>query len=190
MKNISVFCGSSTGHDAIYAAQAKRLGVLLAEQDLQLVYGAGNVGLMGVIADAVLEKKGKVLGVIPQFLKDWEVAHQGLTEIIITETMHQRKQIMFDRSDGAIAMAGGFGTLDEVFEMVTWGQLELHDYPIGFLNTKGYYDNMIKHADHMVTEGFLKKVHRDALLISDNPKDLLMQMSNYKKVKVEKWVDK
>ncbi len=190
MKNISVFCGSSMGYDSIFKEQAKALGELLAKQEIQLIYGAGNVGLMGVIADAVLENNGKVMGVIPQFLKDWEVAHEGLTEIIITETMHQRKQIMFDRSDAVIAMAGGFGTLDEVFEMLTWGQLELHDYPIGFLNTKGYYNNMIQHADTMVAEGFLKKVHRDMLLIADNPKDLLAKMKTYKKMKVEKWVDK
>ncbi len=190
MKNIAVYCGSSKGINPIYTTATQKLGKLLAQRKINLIYGAGNVGLMGVLADEMLEQHAKVVGVIPQFLKDWEVAHQGLTELIVVDTMHQRKQIMADRSDGVIALPGGFGTLDELFEMLTWGQLHLHAYPIGILNINGYYDYLVQHLDKMVVEGFLSAKNRAMVQISSNPEELLESMESYVAIEEGKWVTK
>ena len=187
MQSIAVFCGSSPGINLIYTEATKKLGESMAEQGITLVYGAGNVGLMGVVADAVLSKKGKVIGTIPQFLVDKEVAHYGLSELIITETMHERKQKMVDVAEGVIVLPGGIGTLDEFFEMFTWQQLGLHDKPIGILNVNGYYDHLLAHINHMVKEGFLNDFHGDRIMVDENPVQLIAKMKGQKIEYVDKW---
>ena len=170
---IAVFCGSNHGHDERFTAQAKHLGALLLERGYGLVYGAGDVGLMGVIADAVLEGDGEVIGVIPQALVDREVAHDGLTELHVVETMHERKRMMYDMADAVIAMPGGIGTLDELFETWTWNQLGYLNEPLGVLNVAGYYDPLIEMVDKMVQQGFLRSETRRLLHVSDDAADLL-----------------
>lgn len=187
MQSIAVFCGSSPGLNPIYTAATKQLGETMAEQGITLVYGAGNVGLMGVVADAALSKNGKVIGTIPQFLVDKEVAHYGISELIITETMHERKQKMVDVAAGIIVLPGGIGTLDEFFEMFTWQQLGLHDKPIGILNVNGYYDHILAHIQHMVKEGFLKNFHGDRIMVDENPVQLIAKMKGQKIEYVDKW---
>lgn len=187
MESIAVFCGSSPGLSPVYTETTKVLGEIMAEQGITLVYGAGNVGLMGVIADAVLSKNGKVIGTIPQFLVDKEVAHYGITELIITETMHERKQKMVDLAEGVIVLSGGIGTLDEFFEMFTWQQLGLHDKPIGILNVKGYYDHILAHIQYMVKEGFLKNFHGDRIMVAADPAQLIAKMKGQKIEYVDKW---
>lgn len=189
MKSISVFCGSSMGNQDIFIQAARDLGATFATKNLTLVYGAGNVGLMGIIADAALEKGGKVIGVIPDFLKKWEVCHMGLTELHITETMHQRKQMMAELSEGIIALPGGFGTMDEVFDILTLAQLQQAHHPVGILNVAGYYDHLMLQLDKMVAAGFLKQDNRDMVLISDNLEDLLQLMNDYRTGTGGKWLD-
>lgn len=189
MKSICVYCGSSKGFSSDYSDAATELGKTLADKKIQLVYGAGNVGLMGVIADAVLKEGGHVLGVIPRFLKEWEVCHDGLTELIVTETMHERKSIMEKRSDGIIMMPGGFGTLDEFFEILTWKQLKLHNMPIGVLNVNGYYDSIMEHVRKMSKEGFLKESNLDLFCISSTVEGLLQKMAASGSVGGGKWVE-
>jgi uncharacterized protein (TIGR00730 family) len=190
MKRITVFCGSSFGTDAIYEQQAILLGKTLAAQNIDLVYGGANVGLMGAVADGVISGGGKVFGVLPNFLQQKEIAHTHLTELILVETMHERKTKMNDLSDGVIALPGGFGTLEEFFEMLTWAQLGLHQKPIAILNVNGFYDELISLLQTMVNKGFLKEVNQKMLLISDDIEDLLKQMKNYKAPAVGKWIDK
>jgi len=187
MQSIAVFCGSSPGHNSVYTTATKKLGESMGEQGITLVYGAGNVGLMGVVADAVLSKDGKVIGTIPQFLVDKEVAHYGISELIITETMHERKQKMVDVAEGVIVLPGGIGTLDEFFEMFTWQQLGLHDKPIGILNVNGYYDHILAHIKHMVEEGFLKDFHGDRIIVDADPVNLIAKMKGQKIEYVDKW---
>ena len=187
MKSIAVFCGSSAGANPIYAEVTKQLGEVLVAQDITLVYGAGNVGLMGVIADAVLDKGGKVIGTIPKFLEDKEVAHYGITELIVTDTMHQRKEKMAEVAEGILVLPGGIGTLDEFFEIFTWQQLGLHSKPIGVLNINGYYNYLLKHIDHMVQEEFLKPYHRDRILVAEEPTDLIAKMKTQKIEYIDKW---
>ncbi len=190
MKSICVFCGSNTGSDPVFSEAAIKLGQSLAARKIRLVYGAGNVGLMGVIADACLEAGGEVLGVIPGFLKAKEVCHTDLTELVVTNTMHERKQIMADHSDGFIAMPGGFGTLDELCEILTWSQLGLHANPIGLLNVAGYFDHLIQMFDHMVSQRFLAQANRDLVLADVRPHDLLQKMTDFDPPEVEKWLDR
>ena len=178
MKSICVFCGSSKGFSPIYSEVAEKLGQSFAAKGIKLVYGAGNVGLMGVIADAVLGEGGEVLGVIPNFLKEREVCHTRLTELVVTETMHERKQIMEERSDGVIVMPGGYGTLDEFFEMLTWKQLHRHNKPIGILNVNGYYDPLMAHVQKMVEEGFLKEANVHLFCVSDSIEELIQKMTD------------
>lgn len=187
MKSIAVFCGSSHGLHPIYTETATALGKCLADQTISLVYGAGNVGLMGVIADTVLANDGKVIGAIPQFLVDKEVAHHGIHELIITETMHERKQKMLDVADGIIVLPGGIGTLDEFFEVYTWQQLGLHNKPIGILNVNGFYDHLLAHIQLMVQEGFLKNFHGDRIMIDQNPAQLIDKMNGQKIEYIDKW---
>ncbi|MDQ0780420.1 uncharacterized protein (TIGR00730 family) [Chryseobacterium sp. W4I1] len=163
MKNITVFCGSSFGTDDIYKNQAFLLGQTFAKQQIQLIYGGADVGLMGTVADGVLSEGGKAIGVLPQFLQSKEIAHKNLTELIIVETMHERKMKMNDLCDGVIVLPGGYGTLEEFFEMITWAQLGLHKKPIGILNIDGFYDDLIRLVQTMVNKGFLKQVNRDML---------------------------
>ena len=174
---VSVFCGSSTGHRPAYAEAAAAVGTLLAGRGIELVYGAGNVGLMGILADAALAAGGRVLGVIPQFLVDYEVCHAGLSELIVTQTMHERKRIMAARSEAVIVLPGGFGTLDEYFEMLTWRQLHLHRQPLGILNVNGYYDHLLAHAERMIAEGFVRPAHRALTHVSADPVHLLDLLS-------------
>lgn len=190
MKRITVFCGSSFGTEEIFKEQAALLGETLAKQNIELVYGGANVGLMGAVADGVLNNGGKVIGVLPNFLRSKEIAHLGLTELIVVESMHERKTKMNDLCDGVIALPGGFGTLEELFEMVTWAQLGLHKKPIAILNINGFYDSLIQLTEVMVSKGLLKEVNQQMLLVSDNIDDLLDKMNNYKAPTVGKWIEK
>lgn len=171
--NICVFCGSSVGFNSVYADSAKELGKLIGEQGHTLVYGGGNVGLMGIVADAVLANGGNVIGVIPEFLMQREVGHYGLTKLEIVPSMHERKKRMADLSDAFIAMAGGWGTLDETAEILTWKQLELITQPVGILNTNGFFDALISQMHTMVQEGFLKPTNLESVKIHTSPSNLL-----------------
>ncbi|OXA80432.1 hypothetical protein SAMN05444397_102205 [Flavobacterium aquidurense] len=190
MKRITVFCGSSSGTEAIYTEQAILLGQTFAKENIQLVYGGANVGLMGAVADGVLNNGGKAIGVLPNFLRSKEIAHLGLTELILVESMHERKTKMNDLCDGVIALPGGFGTLEELFEMLTWAQLGLHKKPIAILNINGFYDSLIKLTENMTKKGLLKEANQKMLLVSDTIPDLLHQMRNYTPPSVGKWIDK
>lgn len=190
MKSITVFCGSSFGSEDIYKEQAALLGQTLAKNNIQLVYGGANVGLMGAVADGALDGGGKVVGVLPYFLQSKEIAHQQLTELILVETMHERKTKMNELCDGVIVLPGGYGTLEEFFEMITWAQLGLHQKPIGILNIDRFYDDLISLVENMVDKGFLKQINRDMLLISGTIDELLEMMRNYKAPSVGKWISK
>ena len=190
MKRVTVFCGSSFGTDEIYKTQAILLGNKLAEENIGLVYGGANVGLMGAVADGVLEKGGEVFGVLPNFLRSKEIAHDQLTELFLVETMHERKTKMNDLCDGVIALPGGFGTLEEFFEMLTWAQLGLHKKPIAILNTDGFYDSLITFIQTMVDKRFLKEINRDMVLVSSDIDELIDLMKNYVAPDVAKWINK
>ena len=189
MQRILVFCGSSTGVRAEYADAAVALGRLLAARELGLVYGGASIGLMGVLADAVLAAGGEVTGVITQRLVDAEIPHDGLTEKHVVETMHERKAIMADRADAIIAMPGGIGTLDELFEIFTWSQLGLHDKPIGLLDVAGFWQPMLAMLSAMVEEGFLRAEHLATLVVDVDPERLLDRLGAYEYRSIEKWAD-
>jgi uncharacterized protein (TIGR00730 family) len=176
MKTICVFCGSGKGNHAVYEKAAADLARILVEHRLNLIYGGGSIGLMGVMADTVLALKGRVTGIIPKFLYDLEVGHDGVTELIIVESMHDRKARMAEMADGFIALPGGFGTLEELSEIMTWIQLKLIEKPVGLLNINGYYDHFLKQLDHMVEESFLKIKNRNILLQSDKPDKLITML--------------
>jgi uncharacterized protein (TIGR00730 family) len=188
LHSIAVFCGSSRGHSPEFATQARMLGKTLAMQGIEVVYGGARVGLMLEVAAGALDAGGRVTGVMPRFLAEKEIAHPGLTELILVDSMHERKMAMNDRCDGVIALPGGFGTLDEVFEMITWAQLGIHLKPIGFLNVQGFYDHLSAHVDTMVEQGFVKAIHRDMLIITDDIASLLQRMQNYEPQTVGKWI--
>jgi uncharacterized protein (TIGR00730 family) len=190
MKRITVFCGSSSGTEEIYTEQAALLGETLAKRNIELVYGGAKVGLMGAVANGVLNSGGTAIGVLPNFLRSKEIAHPKLTELILVDTMHERKTKMNDLCDGVIALPGGFGTLDELFEMLTWGQLGLHKKPIAILNVDGYYDALIAFVQTMTNKGLLKEVNQQMLLVSDTIDDLLDKMENYIPPTVGKWINK
>ncbi len=190
MKNITVFCASSPGRNQKFLALARLMGNTLAQQQIGLVYGGAKVGLMGALADGALEKGGKVIGVLPSFLRSKEIAHEGLTQLILTESMHERKMKMNDLSDGVIALPGGFGTFEELFEMLTWAQLGLHQKPIGLLNYGGFYDPLVRMIQQMADLGFLSETNKNMLLVSDNIDDLLHQMKNYVAPTVPEWIEK
>jgi len=179
LTSISVFCGSSPGNNDLYYQEAYHLGVFLAESNIKLVYGGAKVGLMGAVADGALSKGGTVVGVIPDFLLNKEIAHDGLTELKVVQSMHQRKSIMDELSDGSIILPGGFGTMDEMFELLTWGQLGLHKKPIGILNTDGFYDDLIACLDKMVLKNLLRQTNRDMLLVSQDIITLFGMMKTY-----------
>ena len=187
MKRICVNCGSSPGFSPLYMEMAEKLGRALIECNLELVYGGADVGLMGKVADTVLKAGGSVIGVIPKSFAH-KVSHQGLTKLHIVESMHERKSMMFDLSDGFIALPGGFGTLEEVFEILTWSQLGLSKKPCGLINVNKYFDTLLSFFDGAVTEGFMKKEHRDMLLVGESPKELLDKLYTYKAPSIEKWV--
>ena len=190
MKRVTVFCGSSLGTDEVFKEQAFALGQTLAMEKIGLVYGGANIGLMGAIANGALSEGGEVIGVLPYFLQEKEIAHTGLTSLVLVETMHERKTKMNDLSDGVIALPGGFGTLEEFFEMLTWAQLGLHKKPVAILNVGGFYDSLITLVQTMVDKGFLRKANQEMLLVSNNIKDLLNQMKNYSSPVIGKWISK
>jgi uncharacterized protein (TIGR00730 family) len=189
MQRVCVFCGSQSGTNPIYADAARKLGLLLAQRGCGLVFGGGRVGLMGVLALAALEAGGEVIGVIPHALSGKEIALEECTELVVVESMHQRKQIMADRSDTFVALPGAYGTCDELFEILTWAQLGIHGKPVALLNTVGFFDPLLVWADHMVVEGFLKPKYRGLVLVANEPEELLdlLERSPPRPVS-EKWV--
>lgn len=190
MKSVVVFCGSSSGTDDIYKVQARMLGQTLAKQKIDLVYGGAKVGLMGAVADGALSYGGKVIGVLPHFLGSKEIAHENLTELILVESMHERKTKMNELADGVIALPGGFGTLEEFFEMLTWAQLGLHQKPVAILNINGFYDALVAMVQTMVAKGFLKKENQDMVLIHHEIDELLTRMKSYVAPATPKWISK
>jgi len=190
MKSITVFCGSSLGSLKIFQDQAYLLGQKLAQRNINLIYGGANVGLMGAVANGAVENRGTVIGILPNFLKEKEIAHEHLNELIVVETMHERKTKMNELSDGVITLPGGFGTLEEFFEMLTWAQLGLHKKPIAILNIDGFYDDLLCLVQNMVDKGFLKEVNQQMIIVSDNIDELLNKMVLYKPPLEEKWVTK
>ncbi|MFL1896478.1 TIGR00730 family Rossman fold protein [Aquimarina sp. 2-A2] len=188
LKSIAVFCGSSEGNDLKIIDEARALGKQFAQDSITLVYGGAKIGIMGEVASGALEAKGTVIGVIPEFLKQKEVVHHGLSELITVETMHQRKLKIQDLSEGFIALPGGFGTLEELFEIITWGQLGLHQKPIGILNTNGFYNELLQFMEHMVRKGFLKMENYELLVIDASIAGLLQKMKDYTPKRVPKWL--
>lgn len=189
MKSIAVFCGSSEGNDSLIISEAYVLGKTLARQQIALVYGAAKIGIMGQVAKGAIDNNGEVIGVIPDFLKTKEIVHADLTELIVTKNMHDRKVLMYDKSDGFMIIPGGFGTMDEFFEITTWGQLGLHTKPIGILNTNGYYDALIEQCKMMVERGFLKQENLDAVVVDNTIDGLLEKMNNFKPLPAPKWLN-
>lgn len=190
MKSVVVFCGSSEGVDEKYADDALALGKTMAKSNIKLVYGGAKIGIMGKVASGVLDNGGKVIGVIPKFLMKKEVFHPNLTDLIITQDMHERKLKMHELSNGIIMLPGGYGTLEEFFEMLTWAQLGLHQYPIGVLNTNGFYDALLEMLQHMVNQGFVKQINLDMILVATTVDELLQKMNKYNPVPVPKWLTK
>lgn len=189
LRRVCVFCGSSPGTNGLYREAARTAGRLLCQRGLELVYGGGNVGLMGAVADGCLQAGGRVIGVIPEALKKKELAHSGLTELRVVGSMHERKALMADLSDAFIALPGGYGTWDEFCEILTWSQLGIQRKACALLNVNGYYDPLLAMADRAVSEGFLKDVHRALLLSDDDPVRLLDRLSAYSAPIVDKWGD-
>jgi uncharacterized protein (TIGR00730 family) len=185
---ICVFCGSSAGGDPAYARAARRMGEVLAERGITLVYGGGRIGMMGAVAGAALAAGGNVIGVIPKNLQRRELAHDGLTELHVVTTMHERKQLMADLSDGFLAMPGGFGTFEELCEILTWSQLGMHAKPVGLLNVKDYYRGLLALFDHAVAEQFLQPRYRSMLITQSDPESLLDAMAQYEAPAVDKWL--
>jgi uncharacterized protein (TIGR00730 family) len=173
IQSLAVFCGSKSGNNPLFVAHARLLGHLLAERGITLIYGGGSQGIMGAVADAVLEGGGKVVGIIPQMLTEWEVGHRGITELIVTEDMHTRKKLLYSHCDAAIILPGGHGTLDELFEMLTWNQLSIHDKQIFVLNSGGFYNGLLLHLQTMQQENFLYDRVEDRITVLDEPAALL-----------------
>jgi uncharacterized protein (TIGR00730 family) len=188
IKAIAVFCGSSEGNDMEIISMAEDLGRIFAQENITLVYGAAKIGIMGKVAQASLDNQGKVIGVIPEFLKLKEVVHLGLNELITTKNMHERKLKMHELSDGFITLPGGFGTFEELFEIITWAQLGLHQKPIGLLNINGFYDDLIRMLKTMVVKGFLKLDNLELLIVDNDINSLLDKMKQYKPQEVPKWL--
>ena len=189
MKRVCVFAGSSSGRGAGYLSAATMLGQALAERGIGLVYGGARVGMMGAVADAVLVSGGEVIGVIPRALVEKEVAHTGLTDLRVVTSMHERKALMADLSDGFIAVPGGWGTLDEFFEILTWAQLGIHRKPCGLLNVEGYFDRLLSFLDHTVDQGFVRREYDALFAVSGEPSLLLAAMTAHRPPTVEKWID-
>ncbi|WP_372422179.1 TIGR00730 family Rossman fold protein [Salinarimonas chemoclinalis] len=190
MTRICVFCGSNPGNDPAYRAAAVSLGETLAARGIGLVYGGASVGLMAVVADTVLARGGEVVGVIPQMLVDKEIAHRGLAELHVVESMHARKSRMADLSDGFVALPGGVGTLEELFEIWTWAQLGTHAKPVGLLDVAGFYDLLGRFLDHVVAQGFMREAHRGMLLRAEEPGALLDAFAAWTPPVVHKWVER
>lgn len=190
MKSIAVFCGSKEGASTLYVEAAKQLGELFAKKNITLIYGGGSVGVMGAIAKAVMEEGGSVIGVIPTFLEEKEKSAQQITELIVVESMHERKAKMSDLADGFIVLPGGPGTMEEFFEIFTWAQLGLHNKPIGILNVNHYYDPLVTLFDHMTNENFMHETFRSMVLVEEDPLPLLEQFENYDPPEVDRYLSK
>jgi uncharacterized protein (TIGR00730 family) len=187
---ITVFCGSSQSNNPHFTRLAQELGLFLAKNQIKLIYGGAHIGLMGEVANACLYNGGQVIGIIPQFLSSKEITHEGLTQIIYTKSMHERKALMEELSDGFIAIPGGFGTLDELFEILTWAQLGLHTKPIGLINVDDFFQPLLSMCENMENAQLLKTTHRDMLLVSKDVSDLIKQMKSYKAPDLPKWIKK
>lgn len=190
LRRICVYCGSSAGTNPAHRTAAHALGAFLARSGIGLVYGGGNVGLMGAIADGALSEKGEVIGVIPRSLMEKELGHGGVTELHVVTSMHERKQLMVDLSDGFIALPGGFGTLDELFETLTWLQLSFHKKPVALLNVGGFFDGLIDFIAHMSRSGFLKPEHAQCVLVDADQEKLLVAMESFRPPDLGKWIEK
>lgn len=190
MQAILVYCGANPGTKPIYKEIAEKLGKVLAENNIRLIYGGGSVGLMGIVADSVLANNGQVTGIIPHFLDRMEVGHKSLPEMHKVETMHERKALMEKLCDGIITLPGGYGSMDELFEILSWSQLGLHQKPVGLLNVNGFYNHLLKQLDVMVEEGFLKAENRALVLVADTIEELMEKMSSFKASYHEKWLNR
>jgi uncharacterized protein (TIGR00730 family) len=188
MKRIAVYCGSNKGSRPEYAAAAQALGALLAREKIELVYGGGSVGLMGIVADATLAHGGHVIGVIPEKLNMREIIHHGLPDLRIVKDMHERKAMMADLADGFVALPGGYGTFEEFFEVLAWSQLGWHPKPFGLLNIAGFYSPLLQFLDHTREEGFIRPQHRELVLVADAPEVLLQQLRNFRPPTEVKWI--
>ncbi len=187
---ICVFCGSSMGNDIRYQEAAERLGEVLAQNECTLYYGGGNVGLMKIIADKMIERGKEVVGVMPGLILEMEIGHDGISKMIEVDSMSERKTILINESDAFIAMPGGFGTLDELFEIVVLNQLRITDKPVALYNTLNYYDSLINFIDHAVSQGFIRKEHRDNIIVSDNPETLFQELSRHKSIDdIKQWIE-
>ncbi len=186
---VCVFCGSSMGNDVRYQEAAAQLGEVLAQNDCTLYYGGASVGLMKIIADKMLERNKEVVGIIPKLICDMEIAHEGVSKMIETESMSERKLLLINESDAFIAMPGGFGTLDELFEIVVLNQLRIADKPVALYNTLNYFDKLIEFIDHAVSQGFIRKEHRDNLIVSDNPETLFKELDRHKSIEINQWIE-
>lgn len=190
MKSICIFCGSNPGARTAYREAAVHVGTILAQRGIQVVYGGGNVGLMGMVADAALAAGGRVFGVIPEGLARLEVAHRAITELHIVGSMHERKQMMADNSDAFIALPGGIGTAEEIFEVFTWSQLGIHLKPCALLNIEGFYDGFVSQIERMVVDGFLREAQAEQLIIEDSVEKLLVRIANVKPQSLPKWTER
>ncbi|MBD3676126.1 MAG: TIGR00730 family Rossman fold protein [Planctomycetaceae bacterium] len=188
MKRICIYCGSKTGNHPAYREAAEELGREMINRNLELVFGAGSIGMMGVVADSVLEAGGTVIGVIPKFLSGREVMHQQMSETHIVESMHERKALMEEMSNGFIALPGGLGTFEELFEILTWSQLGLHRKNVGLLNVRGYFDPLLQQVNHAIAEGFVKEDNRDLFVVSNEPGELLDLMDQHELPEVKRWM--
>lgn len=190
MKRLCVFCGSSHGNSPAFEAAARELGTAIASRGIELVYGGSHVGLMGVVADAALAHGGKVIGVLPRFMADKELAHPKLTQLHLVDSMHERKQVMAKLAEGFVALPGGFGTFEEIFEAMTWGQLHLHAYPCAFLNVDGYYDSLTDFLRNSVANGFVRSSQFEALIFARSADELFERLATFRPEKSEKWIPK
>lgn len=188
MKNLCVYCGSSPGKDPAFLEAGRELGRLLVARGIGLVYGGAGIGVMGAVADAVLAGGGRAIGIIPEALAIREVAHAGLTEQHVVGSMHERKQLMAERSDGFVALPGGWGTFEEIFEVLTWAQLGFHQKPCGLLNVNGYYDHLHTFLENAIDSGFVPPVCREMLMVEENPERLLDRYADYRAPRVRKWI--
>jgi len=189
LQNICVYCGSNPGRAPVYLEQAQAFGRELARRDIGLVYGGADVGLMGAVADATLAAGGRVIGIIPESLRSKEMAHLGLTELHVVKSMHERKTLMAQKSDGFVALPGGAGTFEEIFEVWTWAQLGFHSKPCGLLNVAGYYDQLAGFLDHAAESGFMRAEHRATLMVESDPATLLDRYVTYSAPTVSKWIE-
>ena len=173
INSVAVFCGSKSGANPLFIEHAKQLGKLLAQQNIKLIYGGGSIGIMGSLANAMLDNKGKVVGIIPKLLVEWEQQHNNLTELIITDDMHSRKKLLYEMSDAAIILAGGYGTLDELFELITWNNLKIHEKKVYILNTSGFYNAIIQHIETMQQEGFLYDNWKNRIIVCNDANEVI-----------------